>query len=179
MTSPYIGEVRMFGGNFAPANWAFCNGQSMSIANNTALYTLIGTTYGGDGQTTFNLPNLQGRLAIGTGQGPGLSNYAIGQIGGSEQVTITAQTLPSHQHTLTASNNPTSSDSPSGNVTGKGTSSPQVANIYNTSTSPVAKGNMNAQSVSYSGSSQPHENLMPSQCVSFIIALYGIFPSQN
>jgi microcystin-dependent protein len=178
MTSPYIGEVRMFGGNFAPVNWALCNGQQLAISQYDALYALIGTTYGGDGQTTFNLPNLQGRLAIGTGQGTGLSNYVIGQLGGEEQVTLTSQTMASHFHTLQASQNPANSNLPGGNLTGLGATSPSVGKIYNTG-SPPQKGNMNVQTVSYVGGSQPHDNLMPSLCVSFIIALYGLFPSQS
>src|SRR5579863_4237911 len=103
MTQPYVGEVRMFGGNFAPSNWAFCNGQTMSISQYQVLFTLIGTTYGGDGQTTFNLPNLQGRLGVGMGQGGGLSNYVLGQSAGVEAVTLTTTTMAAHNHPLMAS----------------------------------------------------------------------------
>lgn len=178
MTSPYIGEVRMFGGSFAPVNWALCNGQTMPISQYDTLYTLIGTAYGGDGQTTFNLPNLQGRLAIGTGQGPGLPAYSIGQAAGTEQETITSQTMAAHSHALQASNNQANSNMPGGNLTGLGSSANPIAKIYNTG-SPPQKGNLSAATVTYIGGNQPHDNLMPSQCVSFIIALYGIFPSQS
>lgn len=178
MTSPYIGEVRLIAGNFAPTNWALCNGQQMSIANNETLYALIGTTFGGDGQTTFNLPNFQGRLPIGTGQGTGLPAYSIGQIGGLEQVTLDSNTMASHSHTLSASKNPTSSNLPSGNVTGQGTTTPQTAKIYDATSAPQ-KGNLNSKTVTFAGGSLPHENRMPSLCVSFIIALAGIFPSQS
>jgi microcystin-dependent protein len=178
MTQPYIGEVRMFGGSFAPLNWAFCNGQSVPISENTALFNLIGTTYGGDGQTTFNLPNLQGRLAVGVGQGPGLSPYTIGQVGGSETVTLTTATMASHSHSLSASKNTVTTNLPSGNLTGAGLTSPATAYFY-TNAPTTGTGNLNNATVTNTGGNQPHPNLMPSQCVSFIIALYGIYPSQT
>lgn len=178
MTQPFIGEVRMFGGNFPPVNWALCNGQQQAISQNTTLYTLIGTTYGGDGINTFNLPNLQSRLCVGMGQGNGLSPYAIGQVGGAENVTLTIATMASHNHPLMASNNNTSSNLPSGNVTGKGVTTPAIAHIYNAGP-PTATGNLNNQSVSNAGGSTAHPNLMPSLCVTFIIALYGIYPTQS
>jgi microcystin-dependent protein len=180
MTQPYVGEIRMFGGSFAPQGWAFCNGQSVPIADNTTLYTLIGTTYGGNGQTTFNLPNLQGRLAVGMGQGNGLSPYTIGQVGGTENVTLTAATMASHSHPLMASKTTATLASPTNNVTGAAPATPTQAYLYTTPGSPTPQtGNLNAQSTAMSGGSQPHPNLMPSLCVTFIIALYGIFPSQN
>ena len=112
MTQPYVGEIRMFGGNFAPSNWAFCNGQTLAISQYQVLFTLIGTTYGGNGTTTFNLPNLQGQLAVGMGQGGGLSNYALGQMGGVESVTLTTSTMPSHNHLLDASKTTATSEQP-------------------------------------------------------------------
>jgi microcystin-dependent protein len=176
MTSPYVGEVRMFGGSFAPVNWALCNGQTLSISDNITLYNLIGTTYGGDGVTTFNLPNLQGRLAVGTGQGLGLSPYTIGQVGGNEQVTITTQTMPAHPHPFMATTNPVLTNQVQNNLTAQAPGG--GAYVLYTSGSPVT-GTMNPQSVTFTGGNQPHDNLMPSLCVTFIIALYGIFPSQS
>ena len=173
MVQPYIGEVRMFGGNFAPVTWAFCNGQSMSISEYSALFNLIGTTYGGNGTTTFNLPNLQGRLCVGMGQGPGLSNYAIGQAGGTETVTPTTAQMPSHIHTLSATTTTSTLGTPGGNLTGKAPS----GRMYTASPGETT-GNLNVNSCSLTGGNQPHTNLMPSLCVSFIIALFGIYPSQ-
>jgi microcystin-dependent protein len=178
MTQPFIGEIRMFGGSFAPLNWAFCNGQSMSIAEFSALFNLIGTTYGGDGQSTFNLPNLQSRLAVGVGQGQGLSNYTIGQVGGSETVTLTTAQMGSHSHSLSASKNTVTTNLPSGNLTGAGITSPAAADFY-VNAPTTQTGNLNNATVTNTGNNLPHPNLMPSLCVSFIIALYGIYPSQS
>lgn len=183
MTQPYVGEIRMFGGNFAPSNWAFCNGQSLAISQYQTLFTLIGTTYGGNGTTTFNLPNLQGQLGVGMGQGQGLSLYKIGQTGGTEFVTLTTSTMPGHNHPLMASKNTASfsyPNSPSSNVTGAAPTSPTPAYLYTNPGSPSPQmGNLDARSVGPSGGSQGHPNLMPSLCVSFIISLYGIYPSQS
>lgn len=179
MAQPFIGEVRMCGFNFAPVDWALCNGQSVNIADNNALYALIGTTYGGDGVTTFNLPNLQGRLCVNQGQGNGLSNYIIGQMAGTESVTLLTQNLAQHNHSLSASQNAVTTNMPAGNVMGLGgTQGSVTANFYSTA-SPVATGTMAPQTVSNTGSSLPHENRMPSLCVTFIIALFGIYPSRN
>lgn len=177
MTQPYIGEVRMFGGSFAPLNWAFCNGQTMSIAQNDVLFSLIGTTYGGDGQSTFNLPNLEGRLAVGMGQGVGLSPYAIGQVGGAEEVTLTATTMAAHSHPLMATTTPANQTSPGGFLTG---TAPSSGFMYTVTGSPTPKlGNLDQKACTSTGGSQPHPNLMPSLCVTFIIALFGIFPSRS
>ncbi len=176
MVQPYIGEVRMFGGNFAPVTWAFCNGQSMSISEYSALFNLIGTTYGGNGTTTFNLPNLQGRLCVGMGQGPGLSIYTIGQAAGGETVTLNTSQMPIHPHTLSASRTTATLGTPTNNLTGT-VASPEV--MYTSPGSPgPTTGNLNVNSCSLIGGNQPHTNLMPSLCVSFIIALFGIYPSQ-
>jgi microcystin-dependent protein len=174
MTQPYVGEVRMFGGNFAPAGWALCNGASMSISNNTVLYQLIGTTYGGDGVNTFNLPNLQARLAVGMGQGTGLSNYVLGQAAGSETVTITTSQLPSHNHPLRATTTAATLNTPGGNLTGQPASG---ARMYTSTNTPLV--NLNSASCTMTQGNMPHQNMMPFQCVTFIIALYGIFPSQS
>lgn len=180
MTEPYVGEIRMFGGNFAPSNWAFCNGQSMPISQYTTLYALIGTTYGGNGQTTFNLPNLQGQVGIGMGQGQGLSPYQLGQTGGVEGVTLTTSMMPSHNHLLMASKTTATTNSPTNNITGVPPQSPVAGTLYILPGSPPpTMGTLNPQSVAYNNGNQPHPNMMPSLCVSFIIALNGIFPSQS
>ena len=120
MTQPYVGEIRMFGGNFAPSSWAFCNGQTLAISQYQVLFTLIGTTYGGNGTTTFNLPNLQGQLAVGMGQGPGLSNYPIGQTGGVESVTLTTANMAAHNHPLDRPRGTLATfRSPTGSLTGQ------------------------------------------------------------
>ena len=165
MSQPFIGEIRMFGGNFAPVNWAFCEGQVLSISEFSALYNLIGTTYGGDGVTTFNLPDLRGRLPMHLGTG-----YVIGQPGGTEQVTLTTQQIPSHSHVVAAKTAGNAS-SPSGAAYGGDSSS-----IYSTKAPSTP---MNPAMVGIGGSGLPHENRMPFLAVSFIISLYGVFPSQN
>lgn len=173
MSDPFIGEIRMFGGNFAPAGWAFCNGQLVAISENDALFTLIGTTYGGDGQETFALPDLQGRAPVHVGQGPNISqNYQLGEKAGAEQVTITSATTPTHNHGLAASTATATDPNPAGNILATSpTITPYVIDIagkqlVNTAVQPI-------------GGSQPHDNMMPFQCVSFIISLFGIFPSQT
>lgn len=176
MAQPYVGEIRMFGGNFEIAGWAFCNGQLLPIAENEVLFQLIGTTYGGDGQSTFAVPDLRGRLPVHQGTGGG-ANYVIGQSSGQETVTLTASQIPSHTHALIGKAPVASGaviathQSPVGNVLSAGS-----AKIYST-TAPAAL--LNAASVNSSGGSQPHSNLMPTLCVSFIISLFGIFPSPN
>jgi microcystin-dependent protein len=166
----FLGEIRMFGGNFAPFGWAFCDGRLLSIEQNTALFSLLGTFYGGDGVTTFALPNLQSRIPIHQGQGTGLSPYVIGQAGGTENVTLTTQQLPQHTHSATAS-------------TGGGVSSP--ANSYWGSSAttkqyaPGTNATMAAGALGTTGGSQPHTNIMPYLAISFIIALDGIYPSRN
>ena len=172
MAQPYIGEIRMFGGNFAPAGWAFCNGQLLSISdpNNASLFTLIGTTYGGDGTTTFALPNLQSRIPIHMGQGGGLSNYTIGEQGGTEQVTLTNNQIPIHTHPPLASDAGGTADSPGNNFwAASSLGKPYVAGPPGVQ--------MNQQSIAATGGSQPHDNMMPFLCVSYIISLFGLFPS--
>jgi microcystin-dependent protein len=170
----FIGEIRMFGGNFAPVNWALCNGQLVPIDQNAALFNLIGTTYGGDGQTTFALPNLQGRLPLhmGTGQ----SSYVIGELGGVESVTLTTNELPAHTHILSASN-AGSVASPANALPGAtSTVFSQPAQVYGAAASLVQ---FKPTTILPSGGGQPHNNFQPYLCVNFIIALYGVYPSQN
>jgi microcystin-dependent protein len=172
MANNYIGEVRMFAGNFAPQGWAMCEGQVMPISQNDALFNLIGTTYGGDGVNTFALPDLRGRIPNHQGQGTGLSSYVIGQNGGTEQVTVTAGQLPAHTHAIAASTAAGSQPSPAGGILA---SSPSVA-LYNVN---PPDNSLAASSVGTAGGSQPHTNFQPYLCVTFIIALFGIYPSQS
>lgn len=173
MGQPYVGEIRMFAGNFNPAGWMFCDGQLLPISENETLFILIGTTYGGDGQETFALPNLQGRLPLHMGTGPGLSTRQLAESAGTETVTLTLQQIPVHTHVPVASNTAGSSDSPVGNVWAKtGTGKPYIAAAPADSFV-----QMNAQTLSPVGGSQPHDNMHPFLCVSYIISLFGIFPS--
>lgn len=168
MSEPFIAEVRIFPYNFAPRGWAFCNGQILSIAQNTALFSLIGTTYGGNGQTTFALPNLQGRTPVGVGQGPGLSSYTQGEEGGLEAVTLTPQELPVHTHTLNAVSDAATSGTPSGAM--------QLATANTSIYGPA----QNLTPMAGLGSAaQPHNNRQPFLVLHFCIALQGIFPSRN
>lgn len=182
MTNVFLGQIDMFGGNFAPRGFAFCNGQLMSISQNSALFALIGTTYGGDGVTTFALPDLRSRLPVHQGQGPGLSNYNLGQSGGSSTVTIDNSTMPMHVHTLNATQTIANATTISNTVLpGQPTNGSPPA-FYAGPVSgqpPLTPHPMNAGACSTAGGSQPHSNLMPSLCVTFIIALQGIFPSRN
>jgi microcystin-dependent protein len=173
MSQPYVGEIRMFGGSFAPAGWAFCNGALISISENETLFNLIGTTYGGDGQETFALPDLQGRVPIHAGQGPGISqNYQLGQKAGAESVLLTTQQIPSHSHAWLASNDPSNSLIPTNNVV----STPLNITPYFAGNASVP---LNASSLQPAGGSQPHDNMIPYLVVSFIISLFGIYPSQS
>jgi microcystin-dependent protein len=170
MSDPYVGEIRMFGGNFAPAGWAFCNGQTLPISENETLFQLIGTTYGGDGQETFGLPDLQGRLPVH--QGAGLT---LGEAGGVESVTLTTQQMPTHNHTMLGSTAGATSSDPTNAVPA---SLPQQVNrtAYGLDPPPTT---LSQSSLSPDGGSQPHDNMMPYLAVSFIISLFGIFPPQN
>ena len=180
MSEPFIGEIIMFAGNFAPRGWALCQGQILSIAQNTALFSILGTTYGGNGQTTFALPDLRGRVPVSQGQGPGLSNYSLGQQAGTESTTLTAAQMPAHNHGLSASTTggQANSANPTNNSLGIGKvpSSNETINLYNSNAPNVP---MNALSVGLAGSSQPLSIIQPYLCINFIIALEGIFPSRN
>jgi microcystin-dependent protein len=179
MSSPYVGQIFMFAGNFPPSGWALCNGQLMPISENEVLFQLIGTTYGGDGQSTFAMPDMRGRVPVHQGQGGGLSSYTLGQSGGVESVTLTTQQIPIHNHFLLANASPASSANPSANLT--------VA-FENVSQSPnpfaylpydgTGQVTMPANSIGQSGGNQPHENIQPILALNYCISLFGIFPSQ-
>lgn len=176
MSTPMLGEIRMVGYGFAPRGWALCNGQVLSINQNTALFSLLGTTYGGNGQTTFALPDLRGRVAIHQGDGPATSPYTLGQTGGAETVTLLSTQMPAHSHPLAANSNPGADKTPIGNY---------IAGVHQTETetatafSPSATGQMSGGAIGAAGGSQPHPNIQPYLCVNFIIALEGIYPSRN
>jgi microcystin-dependent protein len=159
----------MFAGSFAPVGWAFCNGQLVAIAEYDALYTLIGTTYGGDGQTTFGLPDLQGRVPVHQGQGTGLQNYTIGQMTGVPSVTLTSNQMPVHNHLWEATTNGGSADTPQDNVL----ASPPAVQLF--IKAPPTFG-LPPNVVQPAGGNQPHENVMPVLTVSYIISLYGVYP---
>jgi len=170
MSQPFVGEVRLVGFSFAPVGWSICNGSLVSISEKPTLFQLIGTTYGGDGQNTYGLPNLQGRIPLHQGSN-GISTYVPGQIGGVESVTIALNQYPTHTHALQASSNAAGSNMPSGNTVGKGLSA------YTTTGSNLA---MNAAMVGFSGGgNQPHENRQSFLALNWIIALFGVFPSQG
>lgn len=172
---PILGQIIMFAGNFAPQGWAFCNGQLLSIAQNTALFSILGTTYGGDGVSTFGLPNLQGRVPMHWGNGAGLTPRTIGQMAGEESVTLVASQMPAHNHILAANSGNGDQLSPSGNVTAIVNESGRT---QYTGYCATANATMAATAISAAGGSQPHDNMPPYQCVSFIIATTGIYPSR-
>lgn len=162
----------MFGGNFAPAGWMFCEGQTLPISENEVLFQLIGTTYGGDGQETFNLPNLASRVPIHMGTGPSGVTYQIGEMAGVESVTLTTQQIPSHTHAMVASTNVAQDTTAQNKVLGQTGS----ALLYIQDATDTA---MNPQLIAPVGGSQPHENMQPFLCINFIISLFGVFPSQT
>ena len=173
MATPFMGVISMFGGNFAPRGYALCQGQLQSIAQNTALFSLLGTTYGGDGQTTFALPDLRGRAPIHQGNLAGGGNYVIGQVLGTESVTLTSSQMPAHNHTLGANSNPGSGAGPAGAVWASYSAGQNYAAAASANTA------MNAGALSPAGGNQPHNNVQPYLAINFIIALEGIFPSRN
>jgi microcystin-dependent protein len=174
----YLGEIRIFAGNYAPENWMFCKGQLVSIAEYDALYALLGTTYGGDGQTTFALPNLQSRVPVGMGQGPGTSNYVQGQMVGTENVTLLTMQMPAHQHpvqaAITAVTGGSKQQSPTGARFGDQGGSPYSASA---GTAKLASDAL-VGTLAPAGGSQPHTNVQPVLALNFIIAMAGIYPSQ-
>ena len=197
MSDPFIAEIIMFGGNFAPRGWALCDGQLLSISSNSALFSILGTTYGGDGRTTFGLPDLRGRVAMHPGSGPGLTLRRLGEKSGMETVTLTTNQIPSHNHTATATASGTGTGTSYGTDTqgdngflGGRTWAHVGANLYKDATPNVAMkaGNVTLDNltvtvdnvtVNNTGGSQAHTNVQPFQCVNFIIALVGVFPSRN
>lgn len=178
MSSPYVGEIRMFGGNFAPVGWSLCQGQLLAISENPTLFQLIGTTYGGDGQNTFALPNLQSRLPVHVGPG-----FVLGQTGGEETVTLTVNQIPSHVHvvqTATAAQGG-GTGNPGGNVIADETGSPPNPQpfTYAAYAAGVNQQALTSNSIQTAGGSQPHDNMVPFVVVNFIISLFGVFPSQS
>ena len=174
MPEPYVGEIRMFGGNFPPNGWMFCEGQTLPISENETLFQLIGTTYGGDGQETFNLPNLASRSPIHMGTGPDGTTYQLGEMAGTEQETLTVQQIPIHSHPFTASTSNGTATNPGGAVLAASVSSVQPM-VVGTGSGTF----MNNNSITPAGGSQPHENVQPYLCINFIISLFGVFPSQS
>jgi microcystin-dependent protein len=173
MAQPYVGEIRMFAGNFAPNGWMFCEGQTLPISENEVLFQLIGTTYGGDGEETFNLPNLASRVPLHMGTGPSGTTYQLGEMAGTEQETLTTQQIPTHTHPMIA-------------VAGNGTATNPGNSVLAGSASSLqpyledsASIQLNAQMAQPAGGSQPHENTQPFLCINFIISLFGVFPSQT
>lgn len=173
---PFIGEITIFAGNYAPSGWAICNGQMLSISQNSTLFAIIGTMYGGNGTTTFALPDLRGRVPLGPGQGPGVSmNYVQGQVGGQESVTLLSNQMPMHVHptSVAVSSNAGNSAAPNGRTLA---ASDQRNDQY---TDQGGNGSLAGVSSGMAGGSQPHENMQPYLCINFIIALQGVFPSRN
>jgi len=177
MAEPFVGEIRMFGFQFAPTNWAFCSGQIMAISQNEALFALLGTTFGGDGQVSFGLPNLQSRVPVGMGQGLGLSNYSMGEAGGVENVGLTTQQMPAHTHNVSCT----------GTMNTSPTETSPVNNFWareNNGDAPYSSAAvhlnpMHPTAIANSGGSIPHTNIQPYLVINFCIALYGIFPTRN
>ena len=167
MAQPYIGEIRLFAGNFAPAGWAFCDGRSLPISEYETLFNLIGTTYGGDGQETFALPDMQSRVPIHQGGG-----FTLAETGGSETVTLTTPQLPAHTHAFVAAGVQGTDNSPAGRA-------PAVAQNVRLYTNEPASDPLDARSINPTGGSQPHENLQPYLTISYIISLFGLFPTEN
>ena len=170
MSSPYLGEIRIFSFNFPPKGWALCNGQLLAINQNQALFAILGTTYGGNGQTNFSLPNLQSRTPRHYGSGPGLSTVTLGEQAGSEAVTLLSTQLPAHTHTVQLSTGTANQVSPKNNV---------WANSGSLSYAPSPNATMSPGAIAAVGSSQPHSNTPPYLVLNFCIALNGIFPSRN
>ncbi len=171
MSEPFIGEIRMFAGTFAPRGWAFCDGQLLAISQNDALFALFGTVYGGDGRTTFGLPGARGRVSIHEGQGPGLSNRALGSKGGAEDVVVTANQLPVHSHTMQGSTSTANVASPQNQVVG-------VSSLFDLYQTNAPGADMSADTITPVGGNQQHTNVQPFLCINCIVALFGIFPSR-
>lgn len=171
MVDPFVGEIRMFAGEFPPSGWALCDGQILSVAQNEALFSLLGSSYGGDGQSTFGLPDLRGRIPIHYGSGPGLSTRSLGQKGGAENETISLAQLPSHEHSLQAAVGAGDSELPAG----RQFATAETQQVFYRERVPEQE--LSQSIVQEAGGGQPHDNVMPFICVNFIIALFGVLPS--
>lgn len=177
MAQPYVGEIRMFAGNFPPNGWMFCEGATLPISENEVLFQLIGTTYGGDGQETFNLPNLASRIPLHMGTGPDGTTYQIGEMAGTEQETLSIQQIPNHRHTVMATASGQALNPTNGTTLASPSGGPQGVMTF---TDPPATTSLNpANGTTAAGGSQPHENTQPFLCINFIISLFGVFPSPN
>jgi len=174
MSEPFVGEIKMFAGNFAPRGYAFCDGQLLAVSQNDALFSLFGTIYGGDGRTTFGLPDLRGRIPLHQGQGPGLSPRRLGSKGGAEKETLTLNQTPSHNHPLQATTTEADSLQLSNRILAQ---NPPGDNFYTNDSSNVVS--LMPGTVTNSGGSQSHNNMMPTLCIHFIVALVGIYPSRH
>lgn len=173
MSEAYVGEIRIFAGTFAPTGWALCNGQILAISQNTALFSLLGTTYGGNGTTTFALPNLQGRAPMHWGTGPGLTPRSLGEVGGAATVTLLSTQMPAHTHTMNAAIDPGESDNPANLALARG------SNITPYAPAPTPGTTLSPSTLSVQGGSQPHNNMQPYLTMNFIIALQGIYPPRS
>ncbi|WP_371225816.1 phage tail protein [Roseovarius sp. 2305UL8-3] len=167
---PFIAQIMLFGGNFAPRGWAFCDGQLLPISSNSSLFSILGTTYGGDGRTTFALPDLRSRVPMHAGHGPGLSSREIGDKVGVEEVTLSTAQMPPHGHELNVLNAPADNDRPTGDLLAR-------SSIYSATTTPTVA--LNPTTIADTGGGQSHENMQPTLCINYIIALEGIFPSRS
>jgi microcystin-dependent protein len=176
MSNPFVAEIRIFSGNFAPTGWAQCNGQLLPISQNTALFSLLGTTYGGDGKSNFALPDMQGNAPMQQGQGPGLSQRFLGETGGEDSVTLLQTEMPAHSHGIQGASGGTASNNPVGNAWAGGQKG--FGNVY-ASTGGGNNVQMNPFALSIAGGNLPHNNLMPYLCLTFIIALQGVFPARS
>ena len=172
MSEPFVGEIRMFAGNFAPRGWAFCDGQLLAVSQNDALFSLLGTIYGGDGRTTFGLPDMRGRIPIHAGTGPGLSPRRLGSQAGAESVTLTILDMPSHTHAMSMSSGPANVSNPMQAVVG-------TSNVIEMFTADTADVMLSSLSIGQVGGDRSHTNMMPYLCVNFIIALFVIYPSRQ
>ncbi|MEM7033146.1 MAG: tail fiber protein [Chloroflexota bacterium] len=176
MSEPFVGEIRMFAGNFAPRGWAFCDGQLLAVSQNDALFSLLGTIYGGDGRTTFGLPDMRGRIPLHQGQGPGLSQRRLGSKSGAENHTLTTNEMATHSHDLNANTAAGTDVAPQGKVYATVQVGGNDFSVYSPENQDTS---MNDSVIGNTGGSQSHTNLMPTLCVNFIIALFGIYPSRS
>jgi microcystin-dependent protein len=175
MANPFVAEIRIFPFNFAPSGWAFCNGQLLPLSQNTALFSLLGTTYGGDGRSTFALPNMQGNAPLHAGQGPGLSLYDLGENGGSTTVTLNQSEIPMHTHNLTGDVSPATDTTPAGGLASYARL--PSGDAYKNTTTGVTPMNVNA--IAFAGGGLPHNNMMPYLTLNFCIAMQGVFPPRT